>query len=285
MPCAYEITKLTDAHYRLEEDGVYMDLLIGADKALLIDTGLGFGDLPKAVRSITDKELIIFNTHGHHDHACGNWQFAEPAWIDPRDMELCRISNTPARRVRYSPEERPEDFRRHDYFRGGTGQLLPASVGQIFDLGGIRLEVVDLRGHTHGSLGLLDRAGRRLFVGDAMNRALFLFQKDVSEELSVYIDTLKRTMALPIDILWESHITAPEPVQALQVYLRCAQEANMADAYPCGEMLETEDVRLFVASAVRDRIDPDNFHHSIYECGLWRDPEFCSIYISQYTAP
>ena len=40
-------------------------LLLGDEAALLIDCGMGIGDIEGAVRKITDKPLIVVGTHGH----------------------------------------------------------------------------------------------------------------------------------------------------------------------------------------------------------------------------
>lgn len=168
MAVSYAVTKISDSHYRIAEGNVFMELLLGGEKALLIDTGYGFGDLKKAIRRITDLPLIIVNTHAHPDHTCGNWQFDEPVWIHARDLENCSLYNTPEARLTAMPKEKPDDFLEKEYLQGGTGHLTAAKEGQVFDLGGLELEVVELPGHTGGSIGLMDRAGRRLFVGDAM---------------------------------------------------------------------------------------------------------------------
>ena len=43
-------------------------LLVGEEKACLIDTGNGFCDIGKAVHELTDKSIVVINTHGHPDH-------------------------------------------------------------------------------------------------------------------------------------------------------------------------------------------------------------------------
>ena len=54
----------------------WMYLIVGPEKAMLIDTGFGVGDLKGLVREITgDMPLIVVNTHAHFDHAYGNFQF------------------------------------------------------------------------------------------------------------------------------------------------------------------------------------------------------------------
>jgi hydroxyacylglutathione hydrolase len=45
-----------------------MYLLEGREKALLIDTGWGAGNLRALVEKLTSKPVIVTNTHGHLDH-------------------------------------------------------------------------------------------------------------------------------------------------------------------------------------------------------------------------
>ncbi|NMB69535.1 MAG: MBL fold metallo-hydrolase [Chloroflexi bacterium] len=61
-------------------------------------------------------------------------------------------------------------------------ELLDA--GYTFDLGGRRLEVVPLPGHTPGSIGLLDRANRLLFSGDAVHSGQIWLQMPESGPLA-----------------------------------------------------------------------------------------------------
>ena len=60
-------------------------LVVGEEKALLIDTMMGYNDLAKAVRDITDKPVMVVNTHGHGDHIFGNIYFEE-AYMNPEDL-------------------------------------------------------------------------------------------------------------------------------------------------------------------------------------------------------
>jgi glyoxylase-like metal-dependent hydrolase (beta-lactamase superfamily II) len=49
-----------------------VSLVIGPEKAALIDTGCGIGNLRQAVEEVTDKPVIVINTHTHLDHLGGN---------------------------------------------------------------------------------------------------------------------------------------------------------------------------------------------------------------------
>ena len=56
--------------------------MIGHQKAALIDTGCGIGDLRKAVEDVTEKPVVVINTHTHPDHLGSNRQFDEIAMFE-----------------------------------------------------------------------------------------------------------------------------------------------------------------------------------------------------------
>ena len=65
-------------------------LVVGNERACVIDTMNGYNDLYQAVRELTDKPLTVVNTHGHPDHIFGNMFFQE-AYLHPADRELARM--------------------------------------------------------------------------------------------------------------------------------------------------------------------------------------------------
>ncbi len=67
-----------------EFDCASVFLLIGRDKAMVIDAGMGIGDLKRAIRKLTDKPLVVVISHGHVDHT-GNARQFEEIWIHPND--------------------------------------------------------------------------------------------------------------------------------------------------------------------------------------------------------
>jgi glyoxylase-like metal-dependent hydrolase (beta-lactamase superfamily II) len=54
--------------------GAIVSLLIGEHKTALIDTGCGIGNLRAAVEAITEKPVMVTNTHTHPDHLGSNRQ-------------------------------------------------------------------------------------------------------------------------------------------------------------------------------------------------------------------
>ena len=65
----------------------YMYLVVGEEKAALIDTGMGFPGLRQLVERLTDKPVIVLNTHGHLDHIGGNDEFG-CIYLHPDDLAV-----------------------------------------------------------------------------------------------------------------------------------------------------------------------------------------------------
>ena len=155
-------------------------LICGSERALLVDSVNGYEDLHAVVRSLTDLPVIVVNTHGHGDHIFGNVYFDE-AWLHPADFELHD------RFFGYAKEQMEKEGLK-------PAALKPLEIGQIFDLGGVQLEVVDLKGHTAGSIGLLDKAARIIYTGDGLNTHLWM-QLDHSLPISTMLETFRALKA------------------------------------------------------------------------------------------
>jgi glyoxylase-like metal-dependent hydrolase (beta-lactamase superfamily II) len=75
MTEAFTTIAIADGAWHIQDArGGVMYLVAGQDRALLIDTGWGEGDLPAHVATLTDLPLTVINTHGHRDHSPGNEQ-------------------------------------------------------------------------------------------------------------------------------------------------------------------------------------------------------------------
>lgn len=65
-----DIYVISTAHNTL-----YTYLIIGSDRAAIVDTGFGLGPFYETVSALTDKEIVVINTHGHLDHVGANSKF------------------------------------------------------------------------------------------------------------------------------------------------------------------------------------------------------------------
>lgn len=226
----YHLTEILPGAYRIENSAVHMDLLVGGHHALLFDTGYGFEDLYAFVRSITDLPLYVVNSHGHVDHAAGNWQFPE-VFIHPADVQVCIQHN--GREMRMAELDTavvPKDFDLDDYLSHGCGNLRPVGEGDVFDLGGITLEVVELPGHTAGSIGLLWQEEKILYVGDAVNCFIWLFLPEATK-LSTYRNTLYKVRDMDFESMIQSHEPRVMPRDCLTDYIRLVETMDY-EAWP-----------------------------------------------------
>ena len=76
--------------------------------------------------------------------------------------------------------------------------------GDTIDLGDRRLRVIELPGHTPGSIGLIDDDERALYSGDAIYDGGLL---DTLPESNVarYLDTVERLRDLPVEVVYPGH--------------------------------------------------------------------------------
>jgi glyoxylase-like metal-dependent hydrolase (beta-lactamase superfamily II) len=151
------------------------NLLIGKDKAALIDTGCGIGDLRRTVEEVTDLPVLVVNTHTHSDHLGGNRQFDEIAMFD-HPLSHGVSENGISHQV-LAAEILDEKLLIKPWPQGFSPKkfcLPPFKVsrwlqnGERIDLGGRELEVIHTPGEALDHICLLDRVGRTLFCGDLL---------------------------------------------------------------------------------------------------------------------
>ncbi len=189
-------------------------LVEGTERAALLDTGIGVGDIGEVIRDLTDLPVTVVTTHAHWDHVGGNRHFEEvlaPAgahvalaagWTDER------MARALAESERTGPLPAGTDI---DH-AGIPPQPATGTVaeGDLLELGGRTLEVLAAPGHCPELIVLLDRAHGILFGTDAVYAAGLYAQSDESD-LPTYLATIRRLAALVPDlrVVYSSHGTVP----------------------------------------------------------------------------
>ncbi len=168
-------------------------LVVGTDSALVIDTGIGAADLVSVVKKLTDKPLIVVNTHGHPDHTGANYQF-EKVYLHPADIDAAKATSTSENRdgmlKTMLQGQKPAEG---DLYKGRIfdTKLLPVREGYVFKLGGRNVQVMETPGHTPGEICLLDIGNKLLFTGDNNNILVWLFLP-TCRPLHEYLSSLEK---------------------------------------------------------------------------------------------
>lgn len=179
---------------------LYMYLVEGEDKALLIDTAYGFGNLRAYVESLTDKPVLVANTHGHLDHVGGNGWWPE-VYLHPKaGIDMATLENGP-----FDVSTLPHPDYKHIHI----------TEGDRLDLGGRSLEVLEFGAHSPSTVAFLDSEGY-LFCGDELESAQVLFlnygeRLPVEKHAALHLAAMEKVAARMDDIrfICPAHNGAP----------------------------------------------------------------------------
>lgn len=154
---------------------LYCYLIEGRDYALLIDTMMGWGNLKAYCETLTEKPILLANTHAHPDHTGGNFHF-DACYLHHRDIPYFQASlgygkEVPFEQARQSalPEYRDAITLNDAFADAKPIRVYPLYEGDVFDLGDREIKVVDVCGHTPGSVIFIDPKTRIAYTGDACN--------------------------------------------------------------------------------------------------------------------
>jgi glyoxylase-like metal-dependent hydrolase (beta-lactamase superfamily II) len=149
-----------------EPDSVNLGLIVGSQRALLVDTGSSPSQgraLRASLAGVSENALAaVVVTHWHYDHAFGLAAFADVPKIAHESVHVrlgSADSAAEARRLRVDPGElvRPD---------------VEIAVATALDLGDRRVEIAHLgRGHTDGDLVIVVPDADLFFAGDLIESA------------------------------------------------------------------------------------------------------------------
>jgi glyoxylase-like metal-dependent hydrolase (beta-lactamase superfamily II) len=174
-------------------------LIVGKQRALLFDTGMGISDVKKVVSERTKLPIVVLSSHTHDDHVGGNWQFNT---IYGMDTDFTRQNARGSRedaQAEITPDQicgaLPQGFDPKSYATRPWKITAYTHDGDHFELGGRTLEVIATPGHTPDAISLIDRAHGLLFTGDTYYPApIWLFRPET--DLDAYAASIRRLAAL-----------------------------------------------------------------------------------------
>ncbi len=105
----------------------------------------------------------IVLTHSHWDHAQG----ISKLYNSMKDLDVEVLASENAVENLKHPEKMIKGFEGFDEVYPFEGEITPLKEGDIIDINGLELEVLNFFGHTMDSIGLFDKTNKNLFAGDA----------------------------------------------------------------------------------------------------------------------
>ena len=220
---------------------------------LVIDSGPSklYGEaLRKAIATVTDQPIWqVWITHHHPDHAFGNQAFdADQIHALPKTIEGLKTQG---------PGFLDNLYRLVGAPMQGTDVVLPkhALAPGVVEMGGHRMRLIALHGHTSADLAIFDETTGVLFAGDIVfhNRAL----ATPHAQIGPWLESLKELEQLPFKLLVPGHgatSTDTGPILQTQRHLEWLHEVfaraslkgrNMNEVMQTPTPKEFESIALF----------------------------------------
>ena len=199
----FEVYQVEPAVFAIYEphqaEEVISYLIVGQNRAVLFDTGMGISDIKKVTAELTQLTIIVLNSHTHNDHVGGNWEFETIYGINTDFTRANARGSRQDAQTEIAPDQicgsLPKGFDAKAYATRPWKILAYTHDGDRFDLGGHTLEVLATPGHTPDAISLLDRSNGLLFTGDTYYPApIWLFRPET--DLDAYAASIRRLAAL-----------------------------------------------------------------------------------------
>ncbi len=209
-------------------------LLCGAEKALLIDTGLGVGNIRKIIEALTPLPVMVVTTHAHWDHIGGHRQFeriavheAEETWLAgsfPLSLQMVKENLT------YMPCTFPDDFSLDSYEIYHNGATDTFCDGDCFDLGNRQLTVLHTPGHSPGHCCFYEADRKYLYSGDLIySGCLDAFYPTTDPEL--FYQSIQKIQKFQIKRIFPGHhqlnISSAIIEDIVQAFHKLSHERNL----------------------------------------------------------
>ncbi|MBQ9327472.1 MAG: MBL fold metallo-hydrolase [Solobacterium sp.] len=169
-----------------KEKSINLWMIEGSEMSVLVDAGMKLGGLKEFLKEITDKPLRVVVSHGHFDHI-GNIDDFDEIWMNHEDIPL--LSDPVF-----------EKYGAHGYH----GTIHDINDGEVWNLGDRLITLIRIRGHTGGSVLVLDHKSSVLISGDTVARDLLYMTEDTIP-LNQFFDELLKLDAYEYDAVASAH--------------------------------------------------------------------------------
>ena len=199
----FEVYKPAPGTYAIYEphqsEEVISFLILGREKAILFDTGMGISNIRAVVEQLTKLPVTVVNSHTHNDHVGDNWRF-DTIYSMNTDFSRQNAKGSLADAQAEIASGQicgtlPKNFDAKAYRTKPWHITQYIHDGDKLDLGGRSIEILSTPGHTPDAICLFDRANRLLFTGDTYYPAtIWLYRPET--DFDAYAKSIARIAAL-----------------------------------------------------------------------------------------
>lgn len=217
----FEVYKIRPGVFAIYEphqfEEVISYLVVGTQKAILFDTGMGISNIKAVVEGLTKLPVSVVNSHTHNDHVGDNWRFGDVYGMPTDFTRTNARGSTADAQAELGPGQvcgdLPNGFDPKSYRTKAFLISHWLHDGDKLNLGDRTLEVLSTPGHTPDSIALLDEQNGLLFTGDTFYLGpIYLYRPET--DLDAYVASMKRLAALTprLQLLLPSHnVPVAEP--------------------------------------------------------------------------
>jgi glyoxylase-like metal-dependent hydrolase (beta-lactamase superfamily II) len=236
----FEVYKIRPGVFAIYEphqvEEVISYLIVGGDKALLFDTGMGISNIEAVVAGLTKLPVSVANSHTHNDHVGDNWRFNDVYGMDTDFTRANARGSREDAQAELAPGEicgaLPTGFDAKAYSTKPFHITRWLHDGDSIDLGGRRLHVISTPGHTPDSIALLDEKNGLLFTGDTFYAGpIYLYRPET--DLDAYAASVQKLAGIAhLQLLLPAHNVPVASPSELPKVVSAMQQVRRGEAKP-----------------------------------------------------
>lgn len=207
----FTITKIDETTFALRElnhdEETNSFLVVGENKALLIDTGMGVKNIFDIVKMLTNKSIILAITHAHWDHI-GDIDKVDSVYIHKNEIGWLKNFPISTKQVQNELNKTsfpfPEGFDLKNYRVPKANKAFTIEDNEIIDLGNRKIKCIFTPGHSPGHMCFYDLSKHYLFSGDLIYKGELDCYYDSTEPI-LYRESIHKLSLYNISYIFGGH--------------------------------------------------------------------------------
>lgn len=241
----FTVQEIDNKTFAISEYGhwekVHSFLLVGNEKAVLIDTGLGIDNIKRITDQLTDLPIDVLTTHVHVDHIGSHGEF-ENVYVHEADSDWLTngITGLTIEQIRTDISRditipTPKTFNPETYkpYQGTPTGLL--QDGDVIEIGNRQLIIHHTPGHSPGHICVFDKTNGYLFTGDLLYDETPIYAFYPSTNPIDLVDSWEKISKIPnVTKIYGSHNTLGLEPSILQELIDAVKELKEKDLVKFG---------------------------------------------------